>query len=88
MTSSHSYSEAIAKKLGEKVDVSALENEKEQYGAQLRQAVGANNKLTAMLDKLDVEDKHYDRKYQDMQDILDNLYDKISDIENAIADIE
>lgn len=88
MTSSHGYSEAIAKKLGEKVDISALENEKEQYRAQLRQAVGAKNKLTAMLDKLDVEDKHYDRKYQDMQDRLDNLYDKISDIEDAIADIE
>ena len=88
MTSSTGYSEAIAKKLGEKVDVSALENEKEQYRAQLRQAIGAKNKLTAMLDKLDVEDKHYDRKYQDMQDRLDNLYDKISEIEDAIADIE
>ena len=70
------------------MDVSALENEKEQYRAQLRQAIGAKNKLTAMLDKLDVEDKHYDRKYQDMQDRLDNLYDKISEIEDAIADIE
>ena len=88
MTSSPGYSEAIAKKLGEKVDVSALENEKEQYRTQLRQAIGAKNKLTAMLDKLDVEDKHYDRKYQDMQDRLDNLYDKISEIEDAIADIE
>ena len=88
MTSSPGYSEAIAKKLGEKMDVSALENEKEQYRAQLRQAIGAKNKLTAMLDKLDVEDKHYDRKYQDMQDRLDNLYDKISEIEDAIADIE
>ena len=41
-----------------------------------------------MLDKLDVNDKHYDRKYQDMQDRLDNLYDKISDLEDSIADIE
>ena len=88
MTSSPGYSEAIAKKLGEKVDVSALENEKEQYRAQLRQVIGAKNKLTVMLDNLDVEDKHYDRKYQDMQDRLDNLYDKISEIEDAIADIE
>lgn len=43
--------------------------------------VGAKNKLTAMLDKMDVEDKHYDRKYQDMQDRLGNLYDKISELE-------
>lgn len=40
-----------------------------------------------MLDKLDVADKHYDRKYQDMQDRLDNLYDKISELEDIIADI-
>ena len=60
--------------MGQTVDVSSLEHEREQYRAQLRQVVGAKNKLTAMLDKLDVEDKHYDRKYQDMQDRLDNLY--------------
>ena len=87
MTSSPGYSEAIAKKLGEKVDVSALENEKEQYRAQLRQAIGEKNKLTAMLDKLDVEDKHYDRKYQDMQDRLDTLYDRIADLEEKIDDV-
>ena len=40
-----------------------------------------------MLDKLDVMDKHYDRKYQDMHDRLDNLYDKISEYEDSIADI-
>ncbi len=32
-------------------------------------------------------DKHYDRKYQDMHDRLDNLYDKISEHEDSIADI-
>ena len=37
--------------------------------------------------KLDVMDKHYDRKYQDMHDRLDNLYDKISEHEDSIADI-
>lgn len=88
MTTSPGYSARIISKLDEKVDVSALENEREQYRAQLRQTIGAKNKLTGMLDRLDVEDKHYDRKYQDMQDRLDNLYDKIAEIEDAIADID
>ncbi|MCF0134299.1 MAG: recombinase family protein, partial [Blautia sp.] len=88
MTASEGYREAIAAKLGQKVDVSSLENEREQYRAQLRQHVGAKNKLSAMLDKLDVEDKYYDRKYQDMQDRLDNLYDKISELEDAIEDVD
>ncbi len=39
------------------------------------------------MDRLDVTDRHYDRKYQDMQDRLDNLYDRIDDIEGSIADV-
>ena len=88
MSSSPGYRKAIEEKMGKTVDVSGLESEREQYRAQLRQVVGAKNKLTAMLDRLDVEDKHYDRKYQDMQDRLDNLYDKISELEDAIADVD
>lgn len=70
-----------------KVNVSALEEERERIRKLLRQVMGAKTKLTDMLDKLDVMDKHYDRKYQDMHDRLDNLYDKISEYEDSIADI-
>ena len=58
MSSSPGYRKAIEEKMGKTVDVSGLESEREQYRAQLRQVVGAKNKLTAMLDRLDVEDKH------------------------------
>lgn len=54
----------------------------------LQQVVGAKNKLLVMLDTLDAGDKHYARKFQDMQDRLDNLYDRISGFENEIADVE
>lgn len=49
-----------------------------QLKKQLRQVIGAKAKLTDMLDKLDVSDKHYDRKYQDMQD---RLYYRLTDFE-------
>lgn len=49
-------------KIDEKVDVSLLEAEREQVREQLRQVMGAKKKLTEMLDRLDVNDKHYDRK--------------------------
>ena len=68
--------------------MSTLETEREQLKKHLRQVIGAKTKLTDMLDKLDVSDKHYDRKYQDMQDRLDNLYDKASELEDTIADID
>ena len=41
-----------------------------------------------MLDKLDVNDRHYDRKYQDMQERMDNLYDRISELEEMLSDVE
>lgn len=40
------------------------------------------------MDTLDAGDKHYARKFQGMQDRLDNLYDRISGFENEIADVE
>ena len=55
---------------------------------QLQQVTGAKNKLLVMLDGLGSEDKHYARKFQDMQDRLDNLYDRISEFENEIFDLD
>lgn len=82
------FRDYMVAKLEERVDVTALEEEREQIRGQLRQVMGAKKKLTEMLDRLDVNDKHYDRKYQDMQDRLDILYDKISELEEAITDVE
>lgn len=82
------FRDYMVRKIDEKVDVSSLEAEREQVREQLRQVMGAKKKLTEMLDRLDVSDKHYDRKYQDMHDRLDILYDRISELEDIIADIE
>ena len=87
MVNDESFMGFIQEKLGQKVDVSQLEAEREKLRGQVRQLSGAKKKLTDMLDALDVNDRHYDRKYQDMQDRLDNLYDKISEVEDAIQDI-
>lgn len=87
MAANEQWKEFVLRKMSEKVDVSTLEAEREQLKKQLRQVIGSKTKLTDMLDKLDVSDKHYDRKYQDMQDRLDILYDKASELEDTIADI-
>ena len=88
MVAGDEFRRFVQEKLEEKVDVSALETEREQLQKQLQQVVGAKNKLLVMLDTLDAGDKHYARKFQDMQDRLDNLYDRISGFENEIADVE
>ena len=81
------FAEFIKERLERKVDVSELEKEREQIRNQLRQLEGARQKLGESLDKLDVNDRHYDRKYNDMQERMDNLYDRISDADDAIEDV-
>ena len=88
MIADERFHEYIGERLQEKVDVSNLEEERDQLKRQLQQVIGAKNKLLVMLDALDAGDKHYARKFQDMQDRLDNLYDRISGFENEIADVE
>ena len=88
MIADERFHEYIGERLQEKVNVSNLEEERDQLKGQLQQVIGAKNKLLVMLDALDAGDKHYARKFQDMQDRLDNLYDRISDFENEIADVE
>ncbi len=73
MVADPKFKDYMVMKMDEKVDVSSLENERDQVREQLRQVVGAKKKLAEMLDRLDVNDKHYDRKYQDMHDRLDVL---------------
>ncbi|HIS27382.1 MAG TPA: recombinase family protein [Candidatus Pullilachnospira intestinigallinarum] len=88
MVADPEFRDYMVSKLDEKVDVSSLETEKNQVREQLRQVMGAKKKLTEMMERLDIGDKHYDRKYQDMQDRQNVLYDRISELEEAIADIE
>lgn len=88
MVADPDFKDYMVRKIDEKVDVSSLETERDQVREQLRQVMETKKKLSDMLDRLDVNDKHYDRKYQDMHDRMDILYDRISDLEDMIADIE
>lgn len=49
---------------------------------------GAKNKLASQMDNLSVSDKHYDKKYEDMQVRLDKLYGEIAEIETAMEAVE
>ena len=87
MVNDEQFEAFIRGKLDEKVDVSSFEAEREGLRTQLIQATGAKDKLNQQLDRLDVTDRHYNRKYQDMQDRLDTLYDRIADLEEKIDDV-
>ena len=53
--------------------------------ANLHQAETIKTRLEQQMDNLDVIDIHYDKKFSDLQRRLDTQYDKIDEVEEAIA---
>lgn len=78
----------IKQKIDSRIDTGELETELSQLHEQLKQVNGAKNKLGQHMDKLDIADKFYDRKYQDMEDRLYQLYEDIDSIEQQIDKVE
>ena len=52
---------------------------------QCRQYVLLKDRLLAQIDALDILDRNYDLKYNDLQARLDSRYDNISDAEEEIS---
>ena len=82
------FEKAIRSKIESGLDTDDLEKEAQALNKQLRQLTGAKDKLNTELDRLDVTDKHYNRKYEDMTGRLEGLYDQMDAIEGQIDDIE
>jgi len=55
---------------------------------QHRQLTGAKGRLGQQMDSLDIMDKFYEKKYQDMETRLYRLYDEIEGVENSIEEVK
>ena len=82
------FEQAIREKIGARIDTDELEQEQEQLHKKLRQLNGAKSKLGQQMDNLDIGDKYYDRKYQDMEERLYKLYEDIDSVETQIEEVE
>ena len=82
------FEQEIRKKIGSSIDTSELDREYDGLKDRLSQTTRAKNRLADQMDNLSVSDKNYDKKYNDMQERLDKLYDEITDIENAMEEVE
>ena len=82
------FEQEIRKKIGSSIDTSELDREYDGLKDRLSQTTRAKNRLADQMDHLSVSDKNYDKKYNDMQERLDKLYDEITDIENAMEEVE
>ena len=82
------FEQEIRKQIGSSIDTSELDREYDGLKDRLSQTTGAKNRLADQMDHLSVSDKNYDKKYNDMQERLDKLYDEITDIEDAMEEVE
>ncbi len=71
-----------------KVDINALNLEIVNKRKNLNNVINLKERLSREIDRLDYEDKHYERKYQDMQNRLASFYDEIDLIEKEIEELE
>ena len=76
----------MQKKINMKVDTSAIENEIDNYQKELRKSHSTKFKLIEEIDNLDVGDKHYKRRKNDLDDRLYRMYDKIEDLESQLIE--
>lgn len=78
------FLEAAQKRLNQTVDEDEIKSRIESLEKARAQLIGAKNKLSPQMDSLDVSDKHYDAKYEDMQQGFDKFFDEIAEVYDNI----
>lgn len=87
---SHSpvFEQRIREELDSAVDTEKLKADVERITKALASNEAARRMLSRQMDKLDAFDANYERKYEDMQTRLDDLYEEGGKTEDALAEAE
>lgn len=83
-TKNEGFVETISGLLDSSVDVSNINEEIAKLLKTKNQKEGAQKKLHEQMDRLDVTDKHYEKKYNDYLERDEKFYDEISELEEEI----
>ena len=83
-----SFGQLVSQQVGKQIDTAEIEQELDIATKAQRQALGLQRKLESELDRLDVTDKHYDRKYESLNRRLDEAFDAVEEAEKKIVDCE
>lgn len=86
IVNAENFGDVMSDLVGKQLNSKDTELELETAIKANRQALGLQRKLESELDQLDVEDKHYDRKYESLSRRLDEAFDAIEATENKVAD--
>lgn len=78
------FAQLMQNKINTQVDTTAIDQEIKTCEKNLRNNTSLKIKLIEEMDALDFEDKHYDRKKEDLNARLDKAYDKIEELEDRL----
>ena len=80
--------EMISKILDSSVDVDKISEEMARLTKQKNQEEGAQRKIHEQMDTLDVTDKFYDKKYEDLVKRDNEFYNRIDELEESIGALQ
>ena len=80
------FAKEIKSRIGTEIDTTEIDKEIKNYETNLRQVENNKRRLEGEIDSLPEDTKYRERKLQDMNRRLDNLYDTIYELEDKIED--
>lgn len=78
------FYERLREELDDSTDIEKLEADVERIRKAIANNEAARRMLSRKLDALDAGDKNYERKYEDMQERLDRLYDECGEMDDEL----
>ena len=81
------FVELVSQKIDLQTDVNTLRKKRSAIEAELSKYSGNLVQTERRLAELDAGDKHYDRKVDSLNRILDNLYEKMDDAQTRLDDV-
>lgn len=88
ITNAENFGDAMAELVNKQIDTKEIEQELGTAKKAQKQAMGLQRKLESELDVLDVNDKHYDRKYESLSRRLEDAFEAIEESESKVSDCE
>lgn len=80
---------AVAEIIGRLVDnPNFAESMKKKINESIDTHIGVKDRIARQLDALDITDRSYDRKYDDLQNRLEQAYEAIAELEDAASEFE
>lgn len=78
------FKNALEQKINSKIDVTEIEKEIDALNKTRNQLIGAKGRLGQQMDSLDINDRFYNQKYNDMEERLNHLYEEIESVDNSL----